>query len=163
MAITVCQLQNVTAALGCWSFMAPTLRHAKTMRSRCYRRYRPGGLRAEGLLTGVIDGGPYGAADGGSGGRDGRRGGVADAAEAEACLVGVGGRLRDGGGHAVLLLPVAFRDASGHVRWGGERPAGVGHAARRPAAARLDGRRRVFLHHRTARVHGRGADPRAWA
>src|SRR5580704_14861911 len=147
MAITVCQLQNVTAAPDCRSFMAPTLRHAKTMRSRCFRRYRPGGLRAEGWLTGIIDGGPYG---------------VADAAEAEARLVGVGGRLCGGRGHAVLLLPVAFRDASGHVRWGGERAAGVGHAARRPAAARLDGRGCVLLHHRTARVHGRGADPRAW-
>src|SRR5260370_6906514 len=70
MAMTVCQLQNVTAA-DCRSFMAPTLRHAKTMRSRCCRRYRPGGLRAEGWLTGIIDGGPYGAADGGRGGRDG--------------------------------------------------------------------------------------------
>src|SRR5580704_1304649 len=159
MAITVCQLQNVTAAPDCRSFMAPTLHHAKTMRSRCCRRYRPGGLRAEGWLT---DGGPYGAADGGRGGRCGYRRGDAEAAEAEARLVGVGGRLCGGRGHAVLLLPVAFRDASGHVRWGGERAAGVGHAARRPAAARLDGRGCVLLHHRTARVHGRGVDPRAW-
>src|SRR5260370_34567132 len=93
MATPVCQLQNVTAAPDCRSFMAPTLRHAKTMRSRCCRRYRPGGLRAEGRLPGIIDGGPYGAAEGGSGGRDSTRRGVADRGSVGMLLVCVGGGL----------------------------------------------------------------------
>src|SRR6185437_15034404 len=56
----------------------------------------------------------------------------------------------------VLLAPVA--DAADQLGRRGECAAGVGHAARQPAAARLAALRRLLLHHRTAAVHADRGD-----
>ena len=74
-----------------------------------------------------------------------------------------GGPGRAGRGGPVLLLLAPVPGGAAVLGRRGERAAGVGHAAREPAAAPLVGVGRVLLHHRTAPVHaGRGPD-RGWA
>ena len=74
------------------------------------------------------------------------------------------GRSRAGGRRPVRVLLAPVADAADQFGRCGERAAGVGHAARQPAAARLAALRRLLLHHRTAAVHadrgGTGARPR---
>ena len=66
---------------------------------------------------------------------------------------------RAGGGGPVLLLLAAVAGGAAVLGRLVERAAGLGHAAREPAAAQLVGVGRVLLHHRTAAVHAdRGAD-----
>ena len=65
-------------------------------------------------------------------------------------------------GRPLRLLSARLLDPAGQLGRCGQRAAGLGHAARQPAAARLVTVRRVLLHHRTAAVRpaGTGAGPR---
>ena len=68
---------------------------------------------------------------------------------------------RAGGCRPVRLLLAPVTDAADQLGRRGQCAAGVGHAARQPAAARLDALRRVLLHHRTAAVHADRGGARA--
>ena len=74
-------------------------------------------------------------------------------------------RGRAGGRRPVRVLLAPVTDAADQLGRRGERAAGVGHAARQPAAARLAALRRLLLHHRAAAVHAdrgdTGARPRS--
>ena len=86
-----------------------------------------------------------------------RPGAAAERPGPESPLV-VGRWARRRRGAALRRLPAAVEHLPGRLRPGQPRPAGVGHAARQPAAARLGAVGRVVLHHRAAAVHAAGAD-----
>ena len=90
-----------------------------------------------------------------------RPGAASPLADPALAAAGVARRHRRGRDRAVLLLSVRLADPAGHLRRRVERAAGLGHAARQPAAARLDRHRRLVLHHRAPRVHAGGSGPRA--
>src|SRR6185437_11737806 len=66
--------------------------------------------------------------------------------------VDVACRLCPGGRRLVLRLPAVVQDVCGYLGWRGPGVAGLGHAARELAAARLDPRGRDLLHNRNPRV-----------
>ena len=70
------------------------------------------------------------------------------------------GRGRAGGRRPVRVLLAPVADPADQFGRRGERAAGVGHAARQPAAARLAALGRLLLHHRAAAVHGDRGDTR---
>ena len=78
-----------------------------------------------------------------------------------AAPVGLVGRVRRGGPGPVRGLPQAGADRPGYLGRGIVRAAGLGHAARQRAAAGLDDRGLVVLHHRATAVRAGGAGPRA--
>ena len=75
--------------------------------------------------------------------------------------LGPAGHVRRGGPGPVRRLPAAGADRPGHRGRRVVRAAGLGHAARQRAAAGLDDRGLVVLHHRAPAVRAGGAGPRA--